>query len=318
MSIKVILFRTPSSDACSTTVPDPYHYLLASSRRYTPAFLQVLDQAFVKQDQLASTIAAGPGKWSGIVATSKRAGEAWAAAAKSLAENQQEESGKGKNKQSDEAERLAVDWSRLPLFTPGPGTTSAFVPHDLPSRYFPKPFPGADSTGSGIPLGNLIVDNLSAVQIDNRPFLILEGDKTISELKDVLSSHGVPFERQLVYETAVRKELDLDMEKLVLALLDGQSQDHNEDQYIWLAFFSPSSAIPVISSLRTLGDLSADGSFIARIGDSRGKLAFRFAAIGKTTSDSIQSMGLPVSAIAQDPTARGILEALVAGEDGPQ
>jgi uroporphyrinogen-III synthase len=67
-----------------------------------------------------------------------------------------------------------------------------------------------------------------------------------------------------------------------------------------------------------LGDLSADGSFIARIGDSRGKLAFRFATIGKTTSDSIQSMGLPVSAIAQDPTARGILEALVAAEDGPQ
>ncbi len=291
MPSTVILFRTPSNDSCSTSLPDPYHHIL-SSHGYRPLFLPVLEQAFVDVDGLKDIIRNDPTHWSGVVGTSKRAGESWCNAFNQVIE--EGTVGKGKGKQSAVLEEDSVpNWSNIPLFTPGSATMSSFSSSSFPENG-PKAFPGAESTGSGSALGEFIISRHSA-SID--PLLILEGDKTISDLKAVLDSVDLPYHTRMIYQTSVRSDLDTDL-RWLLAVLD----EEQPNERIWLAFFSPSSAQPVIDLLRTMDALRIENGRSSR---------FDVVAIGKTTGDGLRKIGVDVGAVAKSPTAQGLLDALL-------
>lgn len=73
---RVIFFRNPSTEPGQSDVDrDPYESAVASLG-YAAHTQPVLAQEFVHEDDLVRSIAL-PEEWSGLVATSKRAGEAW-------------------------------------------------------------------------------------------------------------------------------------------------------------------------------------------------------------------------------------------------
>lgn len=69
----VIFFRNPSAD--SPDERDSYESAMTSDR-YIAHTQPVLQQEFVNESQLARVLA-HPEDWAAVVATSKRAGEAW-------------------------------------------------------------------------------------------------------------------------------------------------------------------------------------------------------------------------------------------------
>lgn len=72
----IIFFRNASTDSGSSDADrDPYESA-AASLGYTAHTQPVLVQEFVDEDDLVRTIGM-PEEWAGVVATSKRAGEAW-------------------------------------------------------------------------------------------------------------------------------------------------------------------------------------------------------------------------------------------------
>lgn len=74
----VIFFRNPSTQHDEQ---DPYESAMTSDR-YTAYTQPVLQQEFVNEDRLADVLGDSDG-WAAVVATSKRAGEAWANAIRS-------------------------------------------------------------------------------------------------------------------------------------------------------------------------------------------------------------------------------------------
>lgn len=74
----VIFFRNPSTEHDER---DPYESAMTSDR-YTSYTQPVLQQKFVNESQLAKVLKE-PAEWTAVVATSKRAGEAWANAVRS-------------------------------------------------------------------------------------------------------------------------------------------------------------------------------------------------------------------------------------------
>ena len=72
----VILFRNPHTEANQ----DNYLQTLSATKKFRPQCCPVLGQVFIDQEGLVEVIAEQSDKWSGLIATSKRAGEAWATA----------------------------------------------------------------------------------------------------------------------------------------------------------------------------------------------------------------------------------------------
>ncbi len=298
----VILFREPARDACATNLPDSYRFLL-SSAGYRPLFVPVLAQTFERVDELVDVVAAGPSRWSGVVGTSKRAGEAWCNAVAAHARNELERSG-GKGKSGGP---LAHDWSVVPLFVPGRATAEAFASSKIPEEYHLQPQPGTEDTGSAAALAPFILDALGGTA--TKPLLLLEGDKTLPTLTEELRDR-IPLHHQLVYRTETDPQLESSLQQIV-GLLESESSAPSSQ--IWLVFFSPSSSRPVSDALRRLGKMKMEAGGVSF--DAR--LVFDIAAIGKTTAEDLVGMGLPPKATASTPTAKGILDALLQADGRP-
>lgn len=116
----------------------------------------------------------------------------------------------------------------------------------------------------------------------DRPYLLIRGDKTTNELQDGLSTAGRRYREIVAYTTSARPELRD-------ALHDMKGD--------WLVFFSPSSA----EMVRSLAP------------DLHGKIA----AIGETTATYLRISGCLADAVADEPTAEGLLRA-IQRSDGQQ
>jgi len=135
---------------------------------------------------------------------------------------------------------------------------------------------------------------LQACSSDTQPLLLVRGDKSTNELQEGLKKAQRAYIETTVYSTTGRSTLKSDVEALSERIKDTTGD-------IWLAFFSPSSAEMALSYLSSPTDPPRSG-ILAR---------FRIAAIGETTSQFLMEYGLQVHAVATEPTAEGLVNAIL-------
>ena len=138
-------------------------------------------------------------------------------------------------------------------------------------------------------------------------YLIIRGDKTTNELQAGLSGVGISYEEVGVYTTSPRVDLSANLEKAIGRSSSSSSSspsststssspltcnERKQNAETWMAFFSPSSAELV---LPILDDRLAQ---------------YGVAAIGGTTEKYLKEHGVDVKAVADQPTAEGLLAAI--------
>lgn len=111
--------------------------------------------------------------------------------------------------------------------------------------------------------------------------LLICGDPHRTELEEGLREHGVSVFTTILYKTtSVTRHLPVPTEG-------------------WAVFFSPRGVETVAD------DLSGSGG------------ALRLAAIGQTTASAMLAAGIPVDAVATEPTAEAVLNAIATSEENP-
>jgi uroporphyrinogen-III synthase len=319
----VILFRNPSTE--SGDERDPYESAIPSDR-YIAHTLPVLRQEFVNESQLVEALAHSE-DWAAVVATSKRAGEAWTQAVRSR---------KATNTETSKSclripprylwliTRRALVWKQIPLYTPGSATTATFSAPDLPNSCFPTIVPGSEDTGCAEHLGPFIVSHLASQSADTgfpttrKPFLVLTGDKNSSELTDILQRHQVAYRELEVYRTSPRPDIAKRLGGLLEDIVVGKEGNPDQVLTIWFVFFSPSSAEAVLRANTTP---TAPGqrywydqiaSYLEERHDVH--LNIRMAAIGKTTGNYLRrEEGFEDVVQAGKPNAEGMARAIAQG-----
>ncbi|KAJ9106366.1 hypothetical protein QFC21_001512 [Naganishia friedmannii] len=318
----VILFRNPVpvdiEQHANGRTADPYESAITARGLVAHTF-PVLEQEFVNVSQLEDMLRR-PRDWAAVVATSKRAGEAWVHAARCRRAEREEEH----------------DWSQTPLYTPGAATTSAFSAPDLSHCWFPTIVSGSEETGCAERLGPFIVSDTrhqqqqqqqqtesqacnagsSSSTTTTRPFLILVGDKNSSELTDHLQRHQLAYKELQVYRTGPRTDIQRRLTDLLGDIAASHSSAEGAAQpvlTVWFAWFSPSSAQAVLyaapapapaapaSSTQTATAAAAAGtrphSWIQDLAVDLAaryhvQMRIRMAAIGKTTTSYlVRQMG---------------------------
>lgn len=315
----IILFKNVHGDE---PAQDPYVQVLApltrSATHSAITCIPVLDSAFVNPDGLEHTIAHQRDLYDGLIATSKRAGEAWVSAA------------------SHSSSSLPLGgvtssggWSDVPLFSPGPGTSDAFYPRDstCPPCFTPHRDRESETTGAGFQLGDYLV-SLHSQRPFTRPLLILEGDKNSTVLRGKLDQAEIRYVRQQVYQTGPRGQLLGDICRLMVNLTAAAAAEaassntlSPSSRAVWLVFFAPSSTKAVLDCFTQAGlagHLPWDPAAARHDSSSNGSLEqtsagvkFRLASIGETTRDYLIAQGLTVGAVAKEPTPEGVRTALL-------
>ncbi|WOO77895.1 Uroporphyrinogen-III synthase [Vanrija pseudolonga] len=266
---RLVLFRTPANG-------DSYPTTLA---RYAPISVPALADRLLPS-ALEPVLAAGAGGWEAVVITSRRAAEAWVAAAASVT-------------LPAEAEAEAEAWSSVQVYSPGPAVGSVLDASGLPPALRPSPGPTAISAASLAPLLLSVPPRDGAAGY--RPYLLLTGDKTLPTLGDALAAAGRQAIKVQVYATAPAPSLADDVGRLEASLR-------------WAALFSPSSASYVLPLLEAAGfGVRPDGAQDRRL---------RIAAIGETTAAWLRDAGYALDAVAATPNAEGLLAAIDAAEAG--
>ncbi|GAA6024023.1 hypothetical protein JCM10207_004492 [Rhodosporidiobolus poonsookiae] len=288
----VIFLRT------STCPPSRCPYALAAlSRSLAPHSLPILTTTLTHQHQLARAICTLEQEYSGVVVTSARSVDAWAAAAASLSPPSPPSS-----------PTRTRTRTRIPFFVVGHGTRTALLERlDPPHRPIEEDVLGAEESGTGEALARFILDRFEA---DAQPgtadagreggapkrLLYLTGDKNRDVLPSLLSSSStITLTPLQVYATAPVPTFPSDLAALLSALSTAPDRPAEE---VWLALFSPSSAVALLSALRDDGAKPPPG------------LRIRFAAIGPTTRDFLVGEGVEVHAVARTPDAEGLVKAI--------
>lgn len=129
----------------------------------------------------------------------------------------------------------------------------------------------------------------------------------MESLQEGLTKGSRVFTELRVYDTFARPTLNGDVASIL--------EDIDEARTTWLAFFSPSSAEMVTDALLSIEPERQREADTSRHGQDKrrrkGLLAsFRIAAIGETTARYLVDQGVEVDAVARQPTARGLLEAI--------
>lgn len=293
----VVLFRNPHAEAKQ----DNYLQILSATKKFRPKCCPVLGQVFIDQEGLVEVITEQSDKWSGLIATSKRAGEAWATACR-VAERE------------PAINANVSDWSRIPLYTPGPATGASFTCQGVPLNLAPKRVEASEETGSAIPLGQFIVEYHASFAPDpSLPILILEGDKNGPNLTETINGH-VTYTTREIYATGPREDLSVDVKQLCQNLMVELGSDAtDQEKTMWLVFFAPSSAKAILDCIETTQ--YAAGLPFAKQAPIKGILQFRLAAVGNTTATYLRDRGFDVDAVARQPTAEGIRDALLEAEE---
>lgn len=138
-------------------------------------------------------------------------------------------------------------------------------------------------------------------------YLVIRGDKSTEEVQTALRAAGREVVEVVVYQTSQRDDLGTTLRtalpeiyprSLNRALRSGSDLESSTTPPApWLAFFSPSSAGMVLDLL------------------ALGHAGVRVFAIGETTRKYLLSRGVRVDAVANEPTALGMLEALRRAEE---
>jgi uroporphyrinogen-III synthase len=183
-----------------------------------------------------------------------------------------------------------VDWSDVPLYSVGQSSADTHKSSSLPSAFVPNISPSriAKTACDLLPLLLPAVPRYGTCQ---KSSLIIRGDKSLDEIPQGLASAGREFREVVVYRTTEDPEL--------ASRMRGIMGDFNEDQDVFLVFFSPSSAGYV---LRYLSDIELPPF------DKR--TSVRVVAIGETTKRYLETQGLKVDATAEQPTPAGVADAL--------
>lgn len=215
---------------------------------------------------------------------------------------------------------------------------------DLPPRATPACFPLDTRSDSSLPEQGHPPSQKTRGKTDARygRYLVIRGDKSLDEIPRRLKDAGREVLEVVVYETTERTGLDDDLRSAMTQLqgLGTRGEDDGTGS-IWLAFFSPSSAGMVLPHLHALLDSPALdlSAILPRNGTRRGHVngdhetgssaeagyvpvessaeagsgdvaTLRLAAIGETTRAYLESVGMAVSAVAEQPTAEGLVEAI--------
>ncbi len=154
-------------------------------------------------------------------------------------------------------------WKTKPAFVVGPRTAALL--RDLGFR------PQGEAAGDARTLAPLLTS-----QLWENPLLFPCGNRRRDVLPEALRAARVPFEECIVYETHLRRSLDLS----TFAAAD------------WLVFFSPSG----VEAMQ-----QAQGIDHA---------AVRHAALGPTTAEALEVAGWTVDAVADAPTPEALARAL--------
>lgn len=216
-----------------------------------------------------------------------------------------------------------LDWERIPLYTPGAGTTTTFSASDLPKSCFPSIVPGSEETGCAENLGPFIVSHIDSqasrkdVATAIKPFLVLTGDKNSSELTDHLQQHQVPYEELEVYRTSPRPDIADRLANLLEEIVVGWDRSVGRAITIWFAFFSPSSAEAVLyaDTLATPAEQEYWYNQVTSDLEERYdvRIRFRMAVIGKTTGNYLRRQGFGDVVQAEKPNAEGMARAISEG-----
>jgi uroporphyrinogen-III synthase len=135
----------------------------------------------------------------------------------------------------------------------------------------------------------------------------------MESLQDGLRETSRTYTELTVYETSARPTLQRDISAILA--------QHDEGESMWLVFFSPSSAEMVIRTLtstsgpqdRERGEQTNDPQEVCELEERRKEVLwtrFRVAAIGETTARYLVDRKISVEAVAKEPTAQGLLEAI--------
>ncbi|BGP19748.1 hypothetical protein JCM10213_004377 [Rhodosporidiobolus nylandii] len=300
----LVLLRAPFSSPSG----DPYASTALRSGHFDAVeHLPVLETTFANLEALARAIEfTERGEYDGVVLTSGRAAEAWAAAAALLP--------------SPSTPSDGDRWTgTTPFFVVGPSTRSALL--RAPGRVRPREenVRGAEETGTGEALGRFILAHFAggaareaAGEGDEtgggiRRLLYLTGDKNRDVLPSILSSSTSPsitLDALQVYATSPSPAFPSSLAALFERLSPPSEEAATREREIWFALFSPSCAAPLLSALRT-PDLLPSSS-------SSSRLRIRLAAIGPTTRAYVEDdERVPVDAMARKPDADGLLGAIV-------
>ncbi|GAA6036177.1 hypothetical protein JCM8097_006817 [Rhodosporidiobolus ruineniae] len=311
----LIFLRTPSAalDVCPYTAAALSAGFSSSSIHHLP----VLSTSLTNLDRLARVLEEGlEGAYDGVVMTSARSAEAWAAAAASL----------------DSTGSSPSSRDRTPFFVVGQGTRTALLQRTV-ERHRPREedILGADESGTGETLARFILAHYGEGGAGAttkrgggtggergeraRRLLYLTGDKNRDTLPSILSSSPSPsisLDPLQAYATSTIPSFHASLASHLSALsspsptVSSTPPPPSPAQEVWLALFSPSSAAPLFASLRALSLLPP--SSIAAISGLR----LRFVAIGPTTRDYVeQKEGVTVDATAERPEAVSLVKAVV-------
>ncbi|THH16218.1 hypothetical protein EW146_g4384 [Bondarzewia mesenterica] len=310
MSTPVLLLRAP------TTPPEADRYETAlRGAGYCPLSIPVLETVLVNIDELIGILKSGPLRAGvgGVIVTSARAAEAWAKAVE------------GVSCQDDEDE---ADWTSTPFYTVGPATADSLSSISSSScpRLCPKDVRGAAESGTAERLGRFILSELGT-SVPGMKLLYLTGDKNRETLPGILKKGGVELVGLQVYATQGAQGFSADLEEALRGISEGacvSSVFHHiwannkltllngEDTVPWVVFFAPSAAAYIVPILRTRFSLpSSPARSNAESGNGRVvERRAMIAAIGPTTSDFLQTLGLTVEAVPAKPTAEELAQAL--------
>ncbi len=316
---QIILFKTPTEPLGW----DPYHIAFAEIG-YEARFVSVLKETF-RIHELKGIIAAGGGDWEGVVMMSRRGAEGWVKAAKAITEDDGQSSGDNRRRdvspsrviRSDKprlgelvcsrtsfSSRFVTfagipDWSSIPLYTVGTSARDVIINATIPPRSKPDTSDSPLSAKSVSALTPILL-NIPPGDKSYKPYLVIRGDKSLDEIPSALVRAGRVVREVTVYETVEDPELG--------QRIDGSFESLPDKGTVWLAFFSPSSARMILPHLRRLGDMFRMNDIATAAGQP--SLQVRVAAIGETTRTFLKGEGMGVDAIAEEPSAEGLVKAM--------
>lgn len=185
-------------------------------------------------------------------------------------------------------------FSEIPLFTVGTTSIEALAGSDISHHLLPDMM-DATTAKSALELAQRMLESLpctSSDQASPRRYLFIRGDKSANDLQPILRKSGCLVHEVQVYSTAPNPDLT--------KIISEACASYAFDQPLWLAFFSPSTAGFALPQLEGL---------VEPKGGARGGQV-KIAAIGEKTRAFLEESGIQVDAMAIEPNAEGLVQAL--------
>ncbi|TIB98793.1 tetrapyrrole biosynthesis, uroporphyrinogen III synthase [Wallemia mellicola] len=225
---------------------------------YDTLFIPVLRSISVDIPRLRELIHKSAHDYDAVLVTSQRAVQAW--------------------KEASIGIDSPISWSNIPFYSVGPSTSNALqtLKDTINPDLAPRDVLGGEESGNG----NQLAEYILSREEKPRRILYLVGDKTASELSNILQDHGVEITRLQVYATQ-----QIASEEIETTLKQKECTDT-----VWSVIFSPSGANVIVPAIKNL------------------KLDTKLASIGPTTTRRLQEMHMDVDAMPARPDARQLTE----------